>query len=222
MLAGGPAAIANDESLFLASATGPEEGVGFDTVRVVLVELMLESLVCDGALVVVGRGEGLFTDVAGFRVAAVVVDDVGLCLLGEVAVPDVLAMVDVRREAAAVPTVEVRFFSSSDAEGADRVRPVVVVRFAAVVPPGGRVGGLVNPLLAAALVRVVELVVGLASEPVVAPGRRAPVAEVVDGFFTPDVEPSDLAPLASFFRGAVAAGVASGFASGWAAGASSR
>lgn len=104
---------------FLASATAPE-AAGFVTVRVVLVELMLGSLVWPAGLVVAGLeddvGEVTLDDAAGFLVVVVVEVAAGFGLVpGELA-EVALDKVEVRR--AAVPSVEVlRLFSSSDADG---------------------------------------------------------------------------------------------------------
>jgi hypothetical protein len=137
--------------------------------------------VVDGLAVVVAvLDDRVLEAVVGFLAAAVVAAVVlVLGLLGELAALPTAS--EVRRAAPVVET-DARFFSSSETDGRGRCDTVEVAvevdgRFeAAVVPAAGRVGGLFKPA-AAALVRVVELVVELvadfAAAGTVAPGRRA-------------------------------------------------
>lgn len=151
-------------------------------VRVVLVVGRLMVLVRDGTELVA---------VAGFRMVEVAVEDVadGFVVVRE-GDPAVLGTVDVRRAAA---EVMVRFFSSSEADGwerwlSDDVVVVVGFRTVLVVPAGGRVGGLVKPLMrlvpvvpAAAAVReaVVVVVPGRRTADVVVLGRLAAVPSLL-------------------------------------------
>lgn len=181
--------------------------------RVVLVEveLTLESLVwplaAGGCVADVGE---VTPGVAGFRaVVDVVVAVRGLDEAAEVA----FDRVDVRR--AAVLMVEDRRFSSSDPEGWDLWVAVAVEegRLVAVAVVVGRVGGLLNPPVAAP-VRVAELAVGFVAADVLA-GRRAVVVAAA-GFLAADVVLAGLVPAAEpvFFAGAAAAGEDRGFSAG--------
>jgi len=181
----GPAAEETVERRFLAASTVPTGA----TVRVVLVAVR--------PMVLVRADTEAVAVVAGFRAVAVVLEEVadGLVVGLEGEVMLLPGTVDVRRGAV---DVRGRFFSSSEAEGCDlwpTLDVAVVVGFLTVlvVPAGGRVGGLVRPLVrvvlavapAAALVRddVVEAAVpGRRTADVVVPGRLAAL-------------PSDLATL---------------------------
>lgn len=157
---------------------------------------------------------------AGFRAAAVVVGVDDDAVLGFAEAEEALDRVEVRR--AAVPKVDPRRFSSSEAEAAPRAVedavPVVERRFVAleVEVAVGRVGGLLKPPLVVP-VRVAELAVGLVADEVV-PGRRAAVV-VVAGFFAAGVPAVFGAVVAVFFAGAAAEGA--GFCSIVSAGGSS-
>lgn len=184
------------DNRFFASATMLEV-VGLVVVRVVLVELMLESLVWPRGAA--GRVEDVgevALEVAGFR--AVVVVDVEAVGLGLAAAVDVvLDMAEVRR--AAVPKVEVRRLSSSDTDDVERCadeEAVVAGRLVAVELAAGRVGGLLSPPVAAP-VRVDEVAGGFVAVEV-APGRRAAVV-VEAGFFAAVATPVLEAVVVGFF-----------------------
>lgn len=187
-------------------------------VRVVLVELMLESLVWPRAAA--GRVEDVgevALEVAGLR-AVVVAADVEVVDLGLAAAVDVvLDMAEVRR--AAVPRVEVRRLSSSDTDDVERCaeEAVVEVRLVAVELAAGRVGGLLSPPVAVP-VRVVEVGVGFVAVEVV-PGRRAAVV-VEAGFFEAVTVPVLETVEAGFFAGAAVEGALDFSAEGSAGGSS--
>ncbi len=164
------------ERRFFASAPTP-------VALVLLLELVTvrELAVPVGAAVRAAgvRGVALLVVVAGFLIVGVVDVVVGLVVVLDGDEVSPLGTTEERRAAEVIVDL---FLSSSDTEGCDLwfVVEAGVAGFLTVVPPGGRVGGLLRVLPARAVALAVVLVA-------VVPGRRV-VDVVVPGRFA-GVEP---------------------------------